>query len=508
MDPHARLDLGGFVLGDMALALPMAALREVAPCASLHALPCALPAVIGGIELRGVMVPVLDLRLSLGQTRREVPHPCVVVMVHEGRILGLLADAVTGIFACEAAQLHPVRPSPGLPQPLFSASLQRADDATMISVLDPSTLMALPQVPLVADPEPARAAGATLQEAASAEDDPLRTLVLLRCGQVLLALDAGLVYTTVSDPAVMASALAGGHCLGVYEHAGVQVPVLDLHALCGLGGAAADARKQAFLVALPQGLVAFLVDAVLDVIGVKAGQLMRVPRFALPRADLFGEALPFNALSGDLQADLHGRIGRSEGQFLVLDGEGLLACEEVQCLAGANVNVIDGRTAKGPGQTGVPAGERSADAASQGRQDVITYVMGGETASPMAQVSEILPMQGCVPGPSSQGDMLGFLVNQGRSIPVLCLNRLVRGADTVREQGHADSACVLVVPWQDEWVGFAVPRLVAIETAVPMGQPSQGLARVGQGESERVLSMVDLHALAERVCAGAVSGTR
>ena len=50
---------GGFTLGGMSLALPMAALREVLPCAGLTPLPCPAPAVPGGVDLRGTTVAAL-----------------------------------------------------------------------------------------------------------------------------------------------------------------------------------------------------------------------------------------------------------------------------------------------------------------------------------------------------------------------------------------------------------------------------------------------------------------
>jgi purine-binding chemotaxis protein CheW len=51
---------GGFALSGMHLALPMDALREVVPSEDWIPLPCPNPSVVGGVNLRGVVVPVLD----------------------------------------------------------------------------------------------------------------------------------------------------------------------------------------------------------------------------------------------------------------------------------------------------------------------------------------------------------------------------------------------------------------------------------------------------------------
>ena len=50
---------GVFFLARMQLALALDALREVVPCGALATLPCAAPCVVGGVDLRGVLVPVV-----------------------------------------------------------------------------------------------------------------------------------------------------------------------------------------------------------------------------------------------------------------------------------------------------------------------------------------------------------------------------------------------------------------------------------------------------------------
>ncbi len=133
---------GSCVLGELHLALPMEALREVVRCGPLIALPRRAAGVLGGIDLRGVVVPVLDLRQRLGHEVRAGERPCVIVMVHDGDILGLLAERVSGVFAAEAARLASVSAADDQPL-LFSGCLQ-LDDGSRISVLVPGVLAQLP----------------------------------------------------------------------------------------------------------------------------------------------------------------------------------------------------------------------------------------------------------------------------------------------------------------------------------------------------------------------------
>jgi purine-binding chemotaxis protein CheW len=63
----------------------------------------------GVLNLRGVMVPIIDLRCRFGQGLTEATPVHVVIVVHvDGRTFGLLADRVLDIISVEASQIQPV----------------------------------------------------------------------------------------------------------------------------------------------------------------------------------------------------------------------------------------------------------------------------------------------------------------------------------------------------------------------------------------------------------------
>ena len=109
MDPHASdRRFGVFSLATLQLALPLEALREVVPLSALSVLPCAASCVIGGIDLRGVLVPVVDLRVVIGLPATGRAPSSVVIMIFAGRLLGLLASGVVGVFECPGGGWSPM----------------------------------------------------------------------------------------------------------------------------------------------------------------------------------------------------------------------------------------------------------------------------------------------------------------------------------------------------------------------------------------------------------------
>jgi purine-binding chemotaxis protein CheW len=497
-DPSAVMSLGGFRLGDMDLALPMASLREVVTLTALSPLPCVDACVVGGIDLRGVVVPVIDLHLYMGRTSKQVDYPCVVILVHEGHLLGLKADGVTGIFDVAATEVHELH-GEGQRLSVLSASVQRPGGG-MVSLLSTQALFSLRDVPKVMDPEPARQHVSDDNEAVNVTSGHL-PLMLLQCGAVPLAVDAMVAYATLSDPQIKPSPLAMGHCKGVMAHAGLMIPAVDLQGLCGLGSMEPDRPCQAFIMSLPQGKVAMLVGEVLDVVSIQPDDPIKVPSFALPRAELFAGAVPCSSLPEEVARRAG---GRPCAQFLMLDAQALSTCAEVVSLAQTNVpvEVLGGGASAFSANKASGIDKTSREQAAGQLRAMITYVLGSEAASPLAQISEILPYRADMAVFHSGGPLLGFVVHRKQSIPVLNLSALVGMGDAPL----LGTASVLLVSSQDELIGFAVPQLRLIEPAqweprLPeLGErvSTRQLALVGAGDDGRMVPVIDLEGLARR----------
>lgn len=508
--PQPPEAFGAFRLGALPLALPMRALREVLPCTDLRPLACPAACVIGGIALRGVTVPVVDLRLALGRAAQPLSAgACVIVMVEAGCILGLLADAVTGVFSAPPEAVSRMQlvdaGATDAAAAVLAGTVRGPGDGVASMVLSPAALARLPQVPMVVDPEPERqhhAAEVGLARRSHLVAGAARPVMLMRCGNIPLAIDAMGVHATLALTQVLPSPLAMGHCRGVIVHDGQRLPLVDLLALCGLGRSALEGSFQAFLVRLDAGLVAFAVDEVVDVVRVADVAVVPVPAFALPQPGLFAGALPMAVLPDEVVQ----RAGTPAQHYLVLDARALKAHADVAGLAGTNTpcGSADGAPAPSRAQAATqnPA---QAGTAPRARRNMVTYLLGGETATPIEQVAEILPH-----APESAvfagGDtLLGLVINRGRSIPVLCLSRLCGLAPPPASAALS----VLVVESAGAHVGFAVTQLRSIDTAewplvdaprdagVTSGPlDTRTLARVGSGATERLLPVLDLQQLA------------
>jgi len=101
-----------YTLGEEVFALDIGKVREVLDFTSATKVPRTPDFVRGVINLRGGVVPVVDLRLKFGMTRTEkTVNTCVIIaeanVDHETTVLGCLADSVQEVIDLGPGQIEP-----------------------------------------------------------------------------------------------------------------------------------------------------------------------------------------------------------------------------------------------------------------------------------------------------------------------------------------------------------------------------------------------------------------
>lgn len=96
-------------LGTEEYGVDILAVREIRGWTPVTRIPQAPSYVLGVLNLRGAIVPVLDLRLRFGLAREEYTATtvCVIVMV-AGRQFGVVVDAVSDVVEVSPSGIRPV----------------------------------------------------------------------------------------------------------------------------------------------------------------------------------------------------------------------------------------------------------------------------------------------------------------------------------------------------------------------------------------------------------------
>jgi purine-binding chemotaxis protein CheW len=101
-----------FKLSDEVYALDVAKVREVLDFTTVTKIPRTPEFMRGVINLRGNVVPVVDLRLGFGLSKTEkTVNTCIIVvevdLEGESTIIGALADSVEEVIDLEPDQIEP-----------------------------------------------------------------------------------------------------------------------------------------------------------------------------------------------------------------------------------------------------------------------------------------------------------------------------------------------------------------------------------------------------------------
>jgi purine-binding chemotaxis protein CheW len=135
------LQLISFAIGDEQYGVDIMAVREIKGWIDITHLPNQPDYVRGVLNLRGVIVPIIDLRCRFGQgLTQATPLHIVIIVQIAAKPIGLLADRVLDIVSPDVQQIQPVPRIVQSTRHEFLSGLVTIDGA-MIALIDLQNLL-------------------------------------------------------------------------------------------------------------------------------------------------------------------------------------------------------------------------------------------------------------------------------------------------------------------------------------------------------------------------------
>ncbi len=134
------------VIGEQRFAIDIQLVREIRGWTSSTPLPNAPDYVLGVINLRGAVLPVLNLAARLGLPASEARSSSVVIVVDlVGRTIGLLVDAVSDIINVGEGEIQPA-PVIGAASSKGLARGMITTDEGIITLIDMNGILPTPEL--------------------------------------------------------------------------------------------------------------------------------------------------------------------------------------------------------------------------------------------------------------------------------------------------------------------------------------------------------------------------
>ena len=97
-----------FTIADEEYGVDILKVQEIKGYVATTRIPNAPPEVIGVLNLRGTVVPIVDIRAKF--QLEKVPYDAftvIVVLVVQGRVMGIVVDAVSDVIGIPAESIQP-----------------------------------------------------------------------------------------------------------------------------------------------------------------------------------------------------------------------------------------------------------------------------------------------------------------------------------------------------------------------------------------------------------------
>ena len=133
-----------FMLAGEEYGVDILRVQEIKGWDKVTRIPHTAKFVLGVINLRGAVVPILDLRCRFGQGMTEAgPLHIVIIVQVAAKLIGLLADRVLDIVSLDGLQIQPVPRVVQSSRVEFLAGLVTIEGA-MIALIDLPHLLSMP----------------------------------------------------------------------------------------------------------------------------------------------------------------------------------------------------------------------------------------------------------------------------------------------------------------------------------------------------------------------------
>ena len=141
-----------FALGAEEYGVAILNVQEIKGYSTVTPIPNTPAYVKGVMNLRGTIVPVIDLRLRLGMPPAEYgPFTVIVVLAVGTKIVGTIVDAVSDVLRIPDADVQPTPSFGGAVDTRFIAGIARANEKLVV-LLDVDTMLRHEDLSALDDP--------------------------------------------------------------------------------------------------------------------------------------------------------------------------------------------------------------------------------------------------------------------------------------------------------------------------------------------------------------------
>lgn len=479
---------GTFFVEDCEFAVTVSAIQEVVNEPKQYTdVPLSPDYLIGLFNLRGVVIPVVDLRKVFGleDPAHQQLERKVAIIEYGEHCFGLLIDRTGDVFNAKDAERSAFNRTRGdVRETVVEGVFKLENGKRLVQILDPFELLSLEKLP--------RVAGALNSALSRRARGPRRQCISFHVGDSVCAFDMTSIKEIVELERIDNTALASDWTLGAIELRGTTVPVIDFRLFLGQARTETtdeliERGSKLIVMRMGENLISLLVDAIDEIISFYKDDLLSFPGIGLHRSEIF---------KGCLCSD-------KDEMVLLLDHELIINDEQLGEVTRGHSALFQERD---------DASRREQRGRGK-KRTLITFSIEGTFALDIDKVNEVISFPETVMTPPSMPDFIAGMVNiRGELIPIVNLRVLynmpaIESAKTKlliftredRKYAIMVDAVSAIVTVTDQNANV-LPRMSSDAASSSISQDvSEAILRTESDDSEPALMVLDLDAVISRI---------
>ncbi|WP_413586723.1 chemotaxis protein CheW [Bdellovibrio sp. HCB274] len=277
-----------FKLGDAELAMSVGLLQEVVNVPeAISPVPLAPDFLKGIFNLRGTVIPIVDMSVLLNLPSAENAVGKIAVVITEGVRIGLLFDSTSEILNVPAADVCAFNDAQEGVKAVIRSALKLNNGARLVEVIDPVALLKIENIASLLSTS-------AQKDESSQKKYTRRQCISFHSGNREFGLNIAAIREIIRVPEIKRSAAQVENCLGVVSLRGVVIPVLDFRKLLQVPESEqvdADSRR-IIIMKLKDLYVGYMVDAVDSINTYFEENLLPIPMFDQKKMSMMRGVLP------------------------------------------------------------------------------------------------------------------------------------------------------------------------------------------------------------------------
>lgn len=454
-----------FKMGNSEIALSVSALQEVVNYPEkIVAVPLAPPFLTGLFNLRGVIIPIVDMAkfLDLESTVAVTAKKIAIVTVDQVRV-GLLFDCTSEILNVPESDISAYNDHTEGPLSVIRSVLKLNEGERIIEVIDPPSLLKIQNIPEIISKNKSEVAEISKKKSKRSQ------CISFRAGTMEFGVEISAIREIIKVPEIKRTVLTVDFCIGMVTLRGMVIPILDFKKFIHSHSDVVEDQEARRIVVLKiQNIqVGFLVDSVDSIVTYFEEEVMPIPMFQQERAEMMKGMLPEDKSS----------------KVIILNSEKMLTDDEVVAITRGHASLY--------GSTEEQNKKKNATE----RKPYISFKLDYLLSTRLNTIDEIAKVTETLMRPPGYPEFVAGMMSMRGEIVMIVDLRAYYGMTPTQDPMESR---ILVVKGSKGKFGLLVDSVESIDT-VDEGMKvqipavlAQGVAKRLQGDMKEVVEMTDM----------------